>query len=205
MSQLLQIFWRLLIIVILGGALASCAGIGADVVKHAFAFDLRKDAQNAAVRDYRYGDSKGLVSPPRERVKEGKEFYVTSIGGPMLRGDYLYVKWRDKATGNIYEDRVDLRHRLPRDITGHTVYFMIQRDQLYVYLIPPPDQLRPKDEPPVGPSASKNGKNLPGLSDPFAFFRGTAIGTDRFSSRDSLIAVYPYIHVLLTFTHLLDC
>lgn len=152
MPQLLQIFSRLLFVVFLGSTLVSCAGIGAEVVRHSFAFDLRDDAQNAAVLDYRYGDSKGLVSPPRERVKEGREFYATGTSGPMLRGDYLYVKWRDKATGNIYEDRVDLRHRLPRDITGHRVYFMIQGDQLYVYLIPPSDQLRPKDEPPVGPS-----------------------------------------------------
>jgi hypothetical protein len=53
---------------------------------------------------------------------------------------------------NIYEDTIDLRHRMPRDITNHKVYLMIRGPQLYVYLIPPESQRRPAGMPYDGPS-----------------------------------------------------
>ena len=67
----------------------------------------------------------------------------------MLVGDFLYVKWRIKDTGLVYEETVDLRQRLPRNIKDHTVYFDIKGAQLYVYLISP--ERRPPDMPPNGP------------------------------------------------------
>jgi len=67
----------------------------------------------------------------------------------MLRGDFLYVKWRIKSTGQVYEDTVDLRRRLPADITDHRIHFIVKGPQLYVYLITP--ERRPPDMPPNGP------------------------------------------------------
>ena len=61
----------------------------------------------------------------------------------------MYVKWRIKSTGQIHEDTVDLRSRLPRDIKDHRIYFVIKGEQLYVYLISP--QRRAADLPPNGP------------------------------------------------------
>lgn len=55
----------------------------------------------------------------------------------MPIGDYLYVKWRLKETGEVYEDTVDLRQRLPKDISEHRIYFDIQGAQLHVYLVSP--------------------------------------------------------------------
>ena len=69
----------------------------------------------------------------------------------MLRGDFLYVKWRIKSTGMVYEDTVDLRNRLPADIKDHRVTFIIRGPQLYVYLIPPEGRKRAKGKPPNGP------------------------------------------------------
>lgn len=60
----------------------------------------------------------------------------------MLRGDFLYVKWRLKQTGEVYEDTVDLKSRLPADITDHRIHFVIRGPQLYVYLISP-ERLNP--------------------------------------------------------------
>jgi hypothetical protein len=67
----------------------------------------------------------------------------------MLRGDDLYVKWRSRTTGELFEDTVDLRKRLPRDITGQTVYFAVKGPQLYVYLVS--QERRASSEPPNGP------------------------------------------------------
>ena len=68
----------------------------------------------------------------------------------MELGEDLYVKWRVKSTGAIYEDTVDLRRRLPRDITGQRLYFIAQGAQLHVYLISM-NERRPPDMPAVGP------------------------------------------------------
>lgn len=67
----------------------------------------------------------------------------------MILGDTLYVKWRVKATNEVIEDTVDLKSRLPRDMTDHRVYFVIGGRQLNVYLVSP--DLRPAHFPTVGP------------------------------------------------------
>jgi len=115
-------------------ALISCA-TNAEVVDHAFSFDMRYDGQDAEVLDYRYGASKLPVRAPEAAVSEGKPLYQANVHGPMLRGDSLYVKWRDKASGKVYEDTVDLRHRLPANMTDKRIHFMTRGSQLYVYLI----------------------------------------------------------------------
>lgn len=53
------------------------------------------------------------------------------------RGDYLYFKWRVLATGEVFEDRVDLSKRLPQDMNNRGLYIAIFGSQLYVYLFPP--------------------------------------------------------------------
>ena len=116
--------------------LAACT-TGPKVVDHAFTFDVLSDSPDAELLAYRYGDSKLPVSwMPGPNVKT-KAPQRSNVNGPMLQGDSLYVKWRLKSTGAVYEDAVDLRHRLPKDITNHRIYFMIKGPQLFIYLIPP--------------------------------------------------------------------
>jgi hypothetical protein len=67
----------------------------------------------------------------------------------MLRGDALYVKWRNKATGQVYQDTVDLTHRLPADLAGQRIHFTIKGPQLYIYLISP--RPRQASQPADGP------------------------------------------------------
>jgi len=64
----------------------------------------------------------------------------------MPVGDFLFVKWRIKSTGEVVEDRVDLRQRLPKDMTDHGLTFVIEGNQLYVYVITP--KVRNSDLPP---------------------------------------------------------
>jgi hypothetical protein len=99
--------------------LVACAA-DSRIVDHSFGFDMRRDNQDAVVLDYRYGDSKLPVRAPEEAVKRGQAFHFNAVTGPMLRGEYLYVKWRIKSTEQVYEDTVDLRNRLPDDIAGFT-------------------------------------------------------------------------------------
>ena len=119
---------------ILAGAQAN-----AQVIDHAFAFDSAKDGQNVDVLDYQYGNSKNVgTRAPRWAVEEGRAIGFENSQGPMLKGEFLFVKWRDKSTGNLFEVKVaDLSERLPEDIENHTVYFTIHANQLFVYLISP--------------------------------------------------------------------
>jgi hypothetical protein len=113
-------------------------GCAPSAMHHAFSFDARADSSDVEVLDFRYGDSKLPATRPSDRqLRDGQVPQYAIVGGPMPRPSSLYVKWRLKSTNQVYEDAVDLRNRLPRDITDHRVYFLISGPQLYVYLVTP--------------------------------------------------------------------
>lgn len=117
-------------------ALAACASTPR-LVWHAFNFDGWNDGWQATAEllEYSYGDQYEEV---RGKAKGGYSAGVRSgVNGPMPVGEFLYVKWRLKATGEVLEDRVDLRNRLPRDMTDHELTFVIDGRQLYVYVVTP--------------------------------------------------------------------
>lgn len=137
------------------GLLTACA-LGRDVVRHSFSFDVSQDNQDAEVIDFQYGNSKSPVRASEQALRDRQTYQANGVSGPMLRGEFLYVKWRIKSTGIVYEEKVDLRHRLPRNITDHRVYFMVRGSQLYVYLVSP--EKRPPDMPSIGPSLYQSRK-----------------------------------------------
>lgn len=118
-------------------SLSACA-FGPDTPDHAFEFDTRIDSPDAELLDYQYGSSRlPGVRPSAEELRLDQVGQQAIINGPMLRGDFLYVKWRIRKTGQVFEDRVDLRKRLPKDLTNCRVHFVINGSQLYVYVIYP--------------------------------------------------------------------
>lgn len=117
-------------------ALVACSSTG-QVVDHSFGVDIRKAVPPVQVLDYRYGESKLPVRADDWAIKEGRTFGFDGVTGPMLLGDSLYVKWRLKETGEVFEETVDLRHRLPRDMKDKKVYFDIKGAQLFIYVISP--------------------------------------------------------------------
>lgn len=123
--------WLLWLCIILSAALASACAIAAETVDHAFSFDARRDSPDIEVLDYRYGVRK----PGYWMYSSGQKMPQNdNINGWFPRGDSLYVKWRIRSSGEIFEDTVDLRSRLPADITGQRIHFVIKGSQLYVYL-----------------------------------------------------------------------
>ncbi len=123
------------------------------LVYHSFSFDARWDSPDAEILNYRYGESKHPGARPQGySLISGSVPQHATIIGNMLRGDQLYVKWRVQSTKKIHEDTVDLKNRLPVDITRHRITFIVSGPHLYVYLIshkkmepnpcPPRDELR---------------------------------------------------------------
>ena len=117
-------------------ALAACASTPR-LVWHAFNFNGWNDgwARQVDLLEFSYGDQ---YRETRAKSTDGRTIGSSdSVNGPMPVGEFLYVKWRLKATGEVLEDRVDLRHRLPRDMTDHELTFVIDGRQLYVYVVTP--------------------------------------------------------------------
>lgn len=120
---------------------------------HAFAFAMYRDNQDTEVLDYWYDKnaSHAMVAESEWRKEKGIPKQGESIFGLTKRGDYLYVKWRNLTTKKIYEDLVDLRHRLPEDLAMSTIFFMVKKEQLMIYVVSDISK---------GPSESSNGPSL---------------------------------------------
>ena len=126
--------------------LVACTTVGGPkLVVHAFNFDGTKDgwAEQADLLAFSYGDQyqrvQNSVDDPRSGVFAGMSELPPreSVNGPMPVGDFLYVKWRLMASGEVLEERVDLRARLPGDMKDHELTFVIDGRQLYVYVVTP--------------------------------------------------------------------
>jgi hypothetical protein len=133
--------WRigalLLLLAALLPGLTACAS-GPRLVDHAFGFDAVADSPGVQVLDYRYGQSGAPGSRMPDWVRQGgRAAGGTHTSGPMVVGDSLYVRWRIRATGKELQDTVDLRPRLPDDMAGHEIYFVVRERQLRVYLVSP--------------------------------------------------------------------
>jgi hypothetical protein len=142
---------RLLLACCMLGALFSgaCAS-GPAVVDHAFGFDARVDSPGIEILNFRYGASGMPGTSGDVGIRQfGRSPQVTGINGPMPLGDTLTVKWRIKATGQEFEDTVNLKPRLPSDMANQRIHFSVKESQLFVYVIDPVP--RPADWPVVGP------------------------------------------------------
>jgi hypothetical protein len=123
---------------------------GSRLVDHAFGFDVLRDSPHVELLDYRYGTSINPgVKPPDWALKSGKIRQQASTTGEMIVGDTLYAKWKVRETEEVIEDTVNLKSKLPNDITNHRIYFVIEGRKLHAYLVSP--DLRPSDFPIAGP------------------------------------------------------
>lgn len=140
------IFLTILAALVCCGTLIGCgygtyavAGIVNDLkgntVTHAFEFNAHTDSPDVEILNYEYStrkpDKDQLLGVGGNRVPQGSH-----ISGGLPRGDFVYMKWRVRSTGQVFEDRVDLRSRIPGSIKEKTIYSVIDGNQLYILLIP---------------------------------------------------------------------
>lgn len=124
-------------------SLVACAPISTATVQafgrtvdHTFEFDASRDSRDIEVLRYRYGGDGGYATKTSEHeIASGRIAQSASTTGDMLLGKDLYVKWRIKSTGQVLEDTVDLLARLPDNMKQHRVRFIVEDEQLYVYVI----------------------------------------------------------------------
>ena len=117
---------------------------------YSFAFDMDADDQDAVVLDYRYTlNGQTIVGASKDVLREGLPFHRESVFGQMPRGDALYFKWKIRSTNSIFEKTVDLRGRLPADLSKDRIFVMVRGSELLIYLIH--DELRSPEAPEIGP------------------------------------------------------
>lgn len=125
-------------------ALTACA-TGPKLVTHGFSFNgwFDKWATQVDLLEYSYGDQYSMVrnsvANPRSENYKGLDALppASGVNGAMPVGEFLYVKWRIKETGEVIEDRVDLRDRLAKNMFDHRLTFVIDDTRLYIYLVTP--------------------------------------------------------------------
>lgn len=119
--------------------MTACA-TGPKVVSHSFNYDGFSDkwADKVELLAYSYGDQYPKL---KDKAPTGSTLGAQgNVNGPIPVGEFLYVQWRVKATGEVLEQRVDLRDRLPHNMTDHGLTFLMDGRQLYVYVTTPAAQ-----------------------------------------------------------------
>jgi hypothetical protein len=131
----LKNLYRKIWLLVLALVLVACATTGGSAF-HTFAFDAFRDSRDVEILQYRYGDDGGFnTRSTAAEIQDGKAIMSSNVTGTMVVGKDLYVQWRIKSTGQVLEDTVDLKSRLPFSIANHDLRFIIEGTQLYVYLI----------------------------------------------------------------------
>ena len=131
-------------------ALSACASNSATAncsdnnrVSQAFSFDAPFESPDITLIDYFYGTPN---CPSMHNTEGVMRLQSENTFGPIRRAQKLYVQWQIKSTGQILEDTVDLRQRLPKDMTKHRLHFIVRNTQLFVFVVTP--EFRHKDLPP---------------------------------------------------------
>jgi len=108
------------------------------MANHSFNFGGVGIPENPGVRilNFQYGDSKTTGTYIEDAwLATGHVGQGGGVSGTMPVGDFLYVKWQILTTSEVYEDRVDLKSRLPSEMDQKIIHFTIKGQQLNVYLI----------------------------------------------------------------------
>lgn len=94
------------------------------------------------VMDYHFSFGRNTSDGSTRKERAQVAMTTTDEIGPLPRGQGLYVRWKVKSTGKVYEDAVNLEPLLPstdqNDRTyipeGFTISFKVKGPKLYVYL-----------------------------------------------------------------------
>ena len=130
-------------------------------VFQSFSFDVFEN-QEIEILDYFYGtpNCPSLYSTDDDRRRgKDRKLIGMSMSGVLYVAQKLYVKWRVNSTGQVLEDTVDLRQRLPKDMTKQRLHFIVRDTGLFVFVVKP--EFREKGTPPDdGPIYYKDFKIL---------------------------------------------
>ena len=128
--------------------LTACAMGGPRVYQINLSFDFFSTNRDMEVLDYQFGNSgRTMTQMAGFMRREGLAIQRLGAGAFIPKPEFVYVKWRNMQTGEVFEDRADLRGHLPDGLDEYGITFFVNGPQLYVYLISPYYDRRPNDWP----------------------------------------------------------
>lgn len=124
--------------------LAGCASAPGRYAFYGIQYATNSRSSNVEILDWQFGDhtyvdSNHQVLPraPKSYVEKGMPINPQMMAGMLPVGDFLFVKWREKDSGAMHEQRADLSRKLPHDMNNYGVVWMADGPQLRVFLFPP--------------------------------------------------------------------
>lgn len=116
--------------------LQACAVGGPPREDHAFSFNTYRDSPDFVIWDYRYSHQSVVIRDAGSAVHDPGWAGAgqSGIRGNLRIGDTLYVKWKNKETGELFEETASLVGRLPRDMRDKTIRFIVSATGLHVYV-----------------------------------------------------------------------
>ena len=128
--------------------LTACAMGGPRMYHIKLSFDFFSSNPDMEVLDFQFGNTEGTMTRMANSYKmQDRGTQRFNAGEYIPKPEFVYVKWRNMETGQAFEERADLKGRLPDGLDDYEITFFVKGPQLYVYLISPHYDRRPADWP----------------------------------------------------------
>lgn len=118
--------------------------MGQKLAFYSIGFNTSTESTDVDILDWQYGvqasvdqNKQWILRAPQYWVSQGRPMGGGGDNGMMPVGDFLYVKWRIKNSGEVHEDRVNLSNKLPVDMNHYSIHWLVIGAQLHVFLFPP--------------------------------------------------------------------
>ena len=126
----------------------ACATGGPRMYHIELSFDFFSTNRDMEVLDYQFGNTKRVMTQmATSYIIQDLGTQRLSAGEYIPKPEFVYVKWRNMETGEVFEERADLTGRLPDGLDDYEITFFVKGPQHYVYLISPIYDRRPADWP----------------------------------------------------------
>ena len=105
--------------------LTACAMGGPRVYKIKLSFDFFYDSPGMEVLDFQFGDS-GLPKTETSEFRREKGLAVQKETSflYMPKPEFVYVKWLNMQTGEVFEERAELKEHLPDGLDDYEITFL---------------------------------------------------------------------------------
>jgi hypothetical protein len=113
-------------------------------------YNSAADAPDQVLLAYRYGPVNPTHGVSLQGVAGSLPLRSVNTGGNLPIAEVLYVRWRSSVSGREYEQTVDLRGKLPDNLEGSAIAFVLGEGTVSVYRRL--DRFLRSDEPRIGPS-----------------------------------------------------
>jgi hypothetical protein len=101
---------------------------------HSLIYVAAEDSPNQTLLAYRYGPADPARGWSVQERAGSLSLPRIGVSGYLPVPEVLYVKWRSNASGREHEQTIDLRGRLPADLDGRRIGFILDEGTASVWI-----------------------------------------------------------------------